>query len=90
MRKIDLRTATDEEYAAWGAEFDAAIEDGSLRAEIEAEIDAEGGPESDPEWKAKYGDDAWDTALIVSGYCAPWDPILTHPSPRPKEFPPKG
>jgi len=63
VRKIDLRTATDEEYAAWSAEFDAAIEDGSLRAEIDAKVDAELGPK----WNAKYGDASWEAAMIVSG-----------------------
>ena len=75
MKKIDLRTATDEEFAAWEAAFNAAIEDGSFRAETDAELD--------PEWVAQYGDAAWDAALVVSGWCAPWDPILTHPAPRP-------
>ncbi len=38
----------------------ASIEDGSLRAEIDAKMD--------PEWNAKYGDAAWDNALILIGY----------------------
>jgi len=42
------------------AEFDAAVEDGSLRAESEAK--------GDPEWNAKYGDNAWDAALVCFGY----------------------
>jgi len=53
----------------------AAIEDGSFRAETDAELD--------PKWVAQYGDAAWDAALVVSGHCAPWDPLLTHPAPRP-------
>jgi len=65
MRSIDLRTATSEELAAWGAEFDAAVEDGSLREEIEATID--------PERNAKYGDKAWYTALVLFGYLSPAD-----------------
>ena len=63
MRSIDIRTATEAEIAAWNAEFFAAIEDGSLRAEIDATID--------PEWNAKYGDNAWDAALMCIGYISP-------------------
>jgi hypothetical protein len=63
MRSIDTRTATHEESDAWLAEFIAAIEDGSLRAKIDATID--------PEWNAKYGDNAWETALVLFGYLSP-------------------
>ena len=56
--------ATKEERDAWAAEFDAAIEDGSLRAEIDAKVDAELGPE----WNAKYGDASWNAALMQLGY----------------------
>jgi N-acyl-D-aspartate/D-glutamate deacylase len=63
MRSIDVRTATEAEIAAWSAEFDAAIEDGSLRAEVDATID--------PEWNAKYGDASWDAALMCFGYISP-------------------
>ena len=45
------------------AEFDAALEDGSLRTRIEAT--------TDPEWHAKYGDEAWDTVLVLFGYLSP-------------------
>jgi hypothetical protein len=65
MRAIDLRTATDEEFAAWSAEFLAAVDDGSLRAEIDATID--------PEWNAKYGDAAWETSLLLLGISSPTD-----------------
>jgi hypothetical protein len=41
----------------------AALEDGSLRAEMEKG--------EDPEWLAKYGDNAWDTALVLFGYLSP-------------------
>ena len=60
MRSIDLRTATHEESDAWLAEFIAAVEDGSLRAEMEKG--------EDPEWQARYGDASWDAALICIGY----------------------
>jgi hypothetical protein len=76
LRSINIRTATKEEFDRWQAEYVAAVEDGSLRAEMDAEMD--------PEWVARYGDASWDAMLVVSGYCAPWDPILTHPEPRPK------
>ena len=42
------------------AEFIAAVEDGSLRAEIDATIE--------PEWNAKYADNSWDAALVCFGY----------------------
>ncbi|MFI5259114.1 MAG: hypothetical protein ACHQ01_05835 [Candidatus Limnocylindrales bacterium] len=41
----------------------AAIEDGSLRAHVDATTDRE--------WNAKYGDNAWDTALMCIGHISP-------------------
>jgi hypothetical protein len=70
-------TSTPEELEAWRLAFVASVEDGSLRAKVDAKVD--------PEWNAKYGDSSWDAALVVSGFCAPWDPILTHPEPRPPD-----
>jgi hypothetical protein len=70
MRSIDIRTATHEEFDAWLAEFIAAVEDGSLRAEMEKG--------EDPEWLARYGDASWDAALMCIGYGP-----LPRPRPRP-------
>jgi hypothetical protein len=75
MKSIDLRTVSTEEWAAWMADYVASVKDGSLRAEMEADLD--------PEWVAKYGDASWDAFLVVSGFCSQWDPLLTHPEPRP-------
>ena len=68
-------TMTPEELEAWRIAFVASIEDGSLRAEQDSKLD--------PEWLAKYGDASWDAAMVVGGILAPWDPLLTHPEPRP-------
>jgi hypothetical protein len=76
LRSIDIGSCTREEFDAWQAEYVASVEDGSLRAEMDAKMD--------PEWVARYGDASWDAMLVVSGYCSAWDPILTHPAPRPK------
>ena len=65
MRQIDIATATDDEFAAWQAEYVAAIEDGSLRAEITAENIASG--KTTPEWEAEFGDKAWQAAMKVLG-----------------------
>jgi hypothetical protein len=83
MRKIDIGSCTRAEFAVWLDEYVAAVEDGSEKAEMDAKLEAKLGPE----WVARYGDAAWDAALVVSGFCSSWDPILTHPSPPPK---PKG
>ena len=64
MRKIDIGSCTKAEFAAWLDEYVAAVEDGSLRAEIDAKVDAELGPE----WNAKYGDASWEAALTCIGY----------------------
>jgi hypothetical protein len=63
MRTIDLRTVTDEEFAAWSAELFAAVDDSSLRAEYDAKVD--------PEWNAKYGDADWETSLLLLGISSP-------------------
>jgi len=67
-RPIKLGTATPEESDGWLADFIAAVEDGSLRAEMEKGVDTE--------WLARYGDASWDAALMCFGY----GPL---PSPRP-------
>jgi len=59
MRTIDIRTCTKAEFDAWLAEFVDAVEDGSLRAELNAK---NGRPSTDDEWL---------TALEVSGYGPP-------------------
>ena len=62
-RPINLGTATPEESDGWLADFIAAVEDGSLRAEMEKG--------EDTEWLARYGDNAWETALVLFGYLSP-------------------
>ena len=73
-------TMTPEEIEADCLAWEASVKDGSLRAKVDAKVD--------PEWNAKYGDASWEAALFCIGYGSAWDPILTHPAPRPKSHQP--
>jgi hypothetical protein len=65
MKKTDKKTAArkddvvDPELHAKFEALTLAIEDGSLRKEIEATLD--------PEWVKKYGDAAWQAAMDIFG-----------------------
>jgi len=54
----------------------AAIEGGTLRAQVDAT--------TDPEWNAKYGDNAWDAALMCIGYISPAEAEARFQKPRGK------